>query len=55
MSEAEQLGKDINYKLGYSNFTFELWIILHKTDCNGAKTNRKQYLFDLNKTIKDKF
>lgn len=55
MSEAEQLGKDINYKLGYSNFTFELWIILHKTDCNGAKTNRKQYLFDLNKAYNEKF
>ena len=41
MSDAEQLGKDIKYKLGYSNFTFELWIILHKTDCNGAKTHRK--------------
>ena len=55
MSDAEQLGKDINYKLGYSNFTFELWIILHKADCNGAKTNRKQYLSDLNKTYGEKF
>lgn len=55
MSDAEQLGKDINYKLGYSNFTFELWIILHKADCNGAKTNRKQYLSDLNKAYGEKF
>lgn len=55
MNDAEQLGKDINYKLGYSNFTFELWIILHKTDCNRAKTNRKQYLSDLNKAYNEKF
>lgn len=55
MSDAEQLGKDINYKLGYSNFTFELWIILHKADCNGAKTNRKQYLPELNKAYDEKF
>lgn len=55
MSDAEQLGKDIKYKLGYSNFTFELWMILHKIDCNGAKTNRKQYLSDLNKAYDEKF
>lgn len=55
MQAAEQLGKDICYKLGYSNFTFELWMILHKTDCNGAKTNRKQYLTDLNKAYGEKF
>lgn len=55
MSDAEQLGKDIKYKLGYSNFTFELWIILHKMDCNGAKTHRKQYLPELNKAYDEKF
>ena len=55
MSDAEQLGKDIKYKLGYSNFTFELWIIFHKTDCNGAKTHRKQYLPELNKAYDEKF
>ena len=26
MKEAEKLGKNIKYKLGYSNFTFELWM-----------------------------
>ncbi len=55
MSDAEKLGKDIDYKLGYSNFNFELWIILHKADCNGAKTNRKQYLYDLNKAYGEMF
>ena len=55
MKEAEQLGKDIDYKLGYSNFTFELWIILHRTDCNGIKTHRKQYLPEINKAYDEKF
>ena len=54
MKEAEKL-KKIEYQLAYSNFTFELWIILHKTDCNGAKTHRKQYLPELNKAYDEKF
>lgn len=36
MKAAQNSGKDIKYQLGYSNFTFELWIIVHKTDCNGV-------------------
>ncbi len=47
MSEAENLGKKIKYKLGYSNLSFELWIILHKADCNGGKMQCKDYLPDL--------
>ena len=34
MKKAEQLGKQIKYKSGYSNFTFDLWILLHMADCN---------------------
>lgn len=41
MSEAKKIGKQINYKFGYSNLTFDLWIVLHKTDCNGALAHRK--------------
>ena len=55
MKEAQNIGRQIKYQLGYSNFTFELWIILHKTDCNGAKTHRKQYLPELNKAYDEKF
>ena len=33
MKGAEEEGKAIKYQLGYTNFTFELWIILHKADC----------------------
>ena len=55
MKRAESLGKKIKYRLGYSNFTFELWIILHKADCNGGKNRCKEYLSDLNKAYNERF
>ena len=32
MADTKNLRKQITYKFGYSNFTFDLWIILHKMD-----------------------
>lgn len=55
MKAAQDSGKDIKYKLGYSNFTFELWIIVHKTDCNGMLTHRHQYLKPLNRAYDQQF
>ncbi len=55
MKAAQRLGKDIQYTLGYSNFTFELWIILHKANCNGAKGQRRQYLTPLNTAFHECF
>lgn len=54
MSEAKKQ-KKIKYQLGYSNFTFELWIILHKKDCFGPLTNRKQYLSPIQQCFGEKF
>lgn len=48
-------GRKFKYNLGYSNFTFELWIILHKQSCNGSLTNRGQYLPHINKAYNEKF
>ncbi len=48
MKAACKLGKQIIYRFGYSNLTFDLWIVLHKTDCNGAFTHRKQYISSIN-------
>ena len=48
-------GKGIQYLLGYSNFTFELWMILHKQDCNGPLTNRAQYLQRINRAFGENF
>lgn len=55
MKEAESLGKKIKYYLGYSNLTFDLWMILHKMDYNAEKSHRKQYLDDINKAYHEKF
>lgn len=55
MNTAQNIGKSITYRLGYSNFTFELWMILHKADCNGSLVNRSQYLVPLNKAYDEKF
>lgn len=41
--------KKIRYALGYSNFTFELWMILHKSAYNRVLTHKKQYLDLLNR------
>lgn len=43
------------YKLGYSNFTFELWIVLHKKNCNTVLTSRKQYLTHINQAFDENF
>lgn len=48
MKEATLLGKQITYKFGYSNLTFDLWMILHKKDCFGSLSHRRQYLSSLN-------
>lgn len=55
MKESESLGKQIKYMLGYSNFTFELWMILHKIDCNGSLTHRRNYLVHINRAYNENF
>ena len=55
MKKAEQLGKQIKYKSGYSNFTFDLWIILHMADFNAFYTHRKQYIIPINQAFGEKF
>lgn len=55
MKRAQNLGKQIIYKSGYSNFTFDLWIILHKMDCNSSYAHRKQYITAINRGYNEKF
>ena len=55
MKKAKGLGKNIEYYLGYSNFTFELWILLHKADCNGSLAHRRQYLPLINSAYAEHF
>ena len=36
MEQSQHL-KQVKYHFGYSNLTFDLWMILHKKNCNAAK------------------
>jgi hypothetical protein len=55
MKEAEKLGKDVKYLLGYSNFSFELWIVLHKLDLKTSLLDRTKYLAPINRAFDEKF
>lgn len=54
MKEAKKQ-KNITYRLGYSNFAFELWMVLHKKNCNGSLCHRRQYLEHINKAFGESF
>ena len=47
--------KNIEYSLGYSNLTFELWMILHKMDLNKSFTDKAQYLIPINSAYNEDF
>ncbi len=52
LKEANSLkGRSFKYSLGYCNFTFELWMILHKMDFGGAVSHRSKYLDPINKAF----
>lgn len=54
MEQAQRL-KQVKYHFGYSNLTFDLWMILHKKNCNAAKSHRRQYITDINRAFNEKF
>lgn len=55
MKKAEQAGKNVVYKFGYTNLTFDLWIILHKMNCNASYVHRKNYIEPLNRAFGTSF
>lgn len=55
MKKANDSGKFITYKFGYSNLTFDLWIILHRADCNGYISHRDNYIKPLNRAYDENF
>ncbi|MCF7944988.1 MAG: RloB family protein [Spirochaetia bacterium] len=55
MKEAQGIGKSIKYSLGYSNFAFDLWMVLHKADCNRSLSYRHQYLGPINSAYQEHF
>ena len=55
LAAAKALKKQIIYKFGYSNFTFDLWIILHKMDCRNSYSHRRQYIGPINRAFGESF
>ena len=55
LKDVKKINKNLVYKLGYSNFSFELWIILHKIQQIGAVSHRKQYVKGINKAFNENF
>lgn len=55
MKSAAKMKKKVKYGLGYSNYTFDLWIILHKACVMGRKSHRLKYLSDINKCYNTQF
>lgn len=45
----------IKYELGYSNYSFELWIILHKMNYRAPVVDRFKYLKGINKAFGERF
>lgn len=45
----------VYYQLGYTNYTFDLWIIIHKRDMFHCITNRDKYYKDINKAFKTSY
>lgn len=55
LKEAKGLGKSIIYKWGYSNLSFDLWMILHKQSCNAELTDVGKYLSHINRAFDEHF
>ena len=55
MKEAKDLGKSIIYKWGYSNLSFDLWMILHKQSCNVELNGVDGYLSHINRAFETQF
>ncbi len=55
LKASKGLGKNITYYFGYSNLTFDLWIILHKSDCNTSLAHRKNYISYMNRAYNEHF
>lgn len=55
LKEAKDLGKSIVYKWGYSNLSFDLWMVLHKQNCNAEMTGVDHYLSYINSAFRMQF
>ena len=51
LKDAKNLGKAITYNWGYSNLSFDLWMILHKQACNAEMSDVSKYLNHINRVF----
>jgi len=54
MREAEEEW-DLSYEMGYSNYTFELWMLLHAADMKYAIRDRYAYLDPINRWFNKRY
>lgn len=52
---AKELGRQVTYYFGYSNLAFDLWIVLHKANCNGSLAHRSHYIRHINRAYGENF
>ena len=55
LKETNSLGKSIVYKYGYSNLSFDLWMILHKRNHSGSVSAVGNYLALINSGYGEQF
>ena len=55
MKKAAGIKRVKKYYLGYSNYSFDLWIILHKSNMRIKRTHRSDYLSDINRNFNTHF
>ena len=55
MKKAESQTKKVKYQLAYTNFCFELWIILHKKRFTTSLPNKNAYLVSINSIYNQSF
>lgn len=55
MKKAAKMKKVKKYNLGYSNYSFDLWIILHKSNTGIKRNHRSDYLSDINRCFNTHF
>lgn len=55
LKEVKKINKNLDYILGYSNFSFDLWMILHKKQQINSISHRKQYVKGINSAYKENF
>ena len=55
LKDVRLLRKTITYKWGYSNLSFDLWMILHKRSCNAELANVDGYLRHINSAFSASF